>query len=63
MNKIKNARLIAGMTQRELAKQLGISHISVCRWERDKAFPSVKRIKQVAEILGTTVDELLKEVS
>ena len=61
MNQIKKARLSEGLTQEELAEKLGISTVSVCKWETGKAFPAVKRLKEVADALHTTVSELLNE--
>ena len=61
LTNIKKARLIKGIQQKELAEQLGISQVSVCKWEQGKAFPNVKRLKQVADILGTSVESLLPD--
>lgn len=61
MNKFREARLIAGMTQRELADKLGISMVSVSKWESGKGLPKAKRIKEVADALNTTPANLLKE--
>ena len=63
INSFKKARLISGMTQTELAKTLGVSVNSVCKWEHGKSLPSAKRLKHIAITLGTTVGELLEEVS
>ena len=59
MNQIKRARLIAGLTQTELAEKLGVSSVSVHKWEHGESFPNVKRLKQVADALNTTVGDLL----
>ncbi len=59
MNQIKRARIIEGLTQTELAELLGISNVSVCKWESGQTFPSTKRLKQVAEALHTTVADLI----
>ncbi len=61
LNNIKKARLIKGIRQKEFAEMLGISQVSVCKWESGKAMPDVKRLKQVAQILDTTVDKLLPD--
>ena len=60
---IKKARLIAGMSQGELARQMGLSQGAVSLWEQGKTSPSAPKLKRLAEVLNTTVDELLKEVS
>ena len=61
LTNIKKARLIKGIQQKELAEKLGISQVSVCKWEQGKSFPNVKRLKQVADILGTSVESLLPD--
>lgn len=60
MNNIKHARLIAGLTQNELADKIGVSHVSVWKWEKDLAFPRPGKLKAVADTLGTTVEKLLE---
>lgn len=61
MNRIKRARIVNGFTQKELADKLGVSAVQICKWENGKAFPAVKRLKQVADVLHTTVNDLLEE--
>ena len=47
--------------QKELAEELGVTQVTVSSWEHGKSFPSPGRLKQVADVLNTTVEELLKE--
>ena len=61
MNGFKRARLIEGLTQGEVAERLGVSRVSVCKWENGRTLPTAKRLKFVAEILHTTVEELINE--
>ena len=61
MNSFRKARIMAGLTQIELAKKLGVSAVSVHKWESGQALPRVKRIGEVADALNTTVADLLKE--
>ena len=61
MNQFKRARLIAGLTQGELANKLGVSTVTVSKWEQGLSIPTVKRLKDVADALGTTVGKLLDE--
>lgn len=39
--KIRNARLLAGMRQWDLARALGVTQASVSRWEAGKAIPDL----------------------
>lgn len=53
-------RKAEGMTQRELAEQLGVSDKTISRWERDDGQPDLSVIPVLAEIFGVTCDELLR---
>ena len=61
LNSFKRARLIAGLTQTEVAEKVGVSIVSVHKWENGETFPRVKRLQSVADALHTTVAELLEE--
>jgi superfamily II DNA or RNA helicase/transcriptional regulator with XRE-family HTH domain len=41
-----------GLTQMGFAERLGVSHISVCRWENDKAKPGYSVWRQIVELEG-----------
>ena len=49
-----------GMTQLELAEQMGVTDKAVSKWERDLSFPDVSSLPKLAEILGVTVEELIQ---
>ena len=49
-----------GMTQRDLARQMGVTDKAVSKWERDLSFPDVTSLPKLAEVLDTSVDELLE---
>lgn len=49
-----------GMTQATLADKLNISNRTVSKWENGDGFPDITILPELAEILGVTVDELLK---
>lgn len=48
-----------GMTQSELAEKMNVTDKAVSKWERNLSCPDVNSISKLAEILGTTVEELL----
>jgi len=56
---ISELRKRAKMTQQELAKRVNISDKAVSSWERGLTSPDKDIILKLAEILGTTADELL----
>lgn len=49
-----------GMTQLELAREMGVTDKAVSKWERDLSFPDVASLPKLADVLGVSVDELLK---
>lgn len=55
----KKARENKGLTQRDLATELGVDQSAVCLWETGKAQPRAKLLPKIAQILGCTMDELL----
>ena len=57
----KEQRKRAGLTQMEVAKQLGVTDSAVNQWEIGKTLPNTKRLGELAKLYGCTVDELLKE--
>lgn len=58
---IATARKKAGLTQMQVAKALNITDSAVNQWEAGKTLPKGARLKELSDILGCTVDELLKE--
>lgn len=52
---IKAARKVKGMSQLELALELGTSQMSVCNWETEKARPNVTYTKIIKDVLGVDV--------
>ena len=48
--KIKSARENLLMTQEEIAAELGVTPITVCRWETSKTEPSIKAKKAFRDL-------------
>lgn len=57
--KIKEARLRAGLTQKQLAAAIGCTQKDISRWEAGKPNPSIKNLKKIAYALNTKIEELL----
>ena len=57
---IQHLRKKAGMTQKELAEKMNISFQAVSKWENGDALPDTGILLDLCDILGTTVDQLLK---
>jgi transcriptional regulator with XRE-family HTH domain len=58
---VRRARRAAGLTQRELAEELGLEPITVSRWERGVTYPSIPVLGRVAAATETTVVDLVRD--
>ena len=66
MDNVKTGKLIAelrkkqGLTQQQLADKLNLSNKTVSKWESGVGSPDISNLSVLAEVLGISVDELLK---
>lgn len=60
---ISSLRKAKGMTQNDLAEKMNVTDKAVSKWERNLSYPDVSSIPKLAEVLGTTVEELLNAPS
>ena len=58
---ITAARLAADMTQGQLAEAVGCTQKDVSRWERGVYSPRVDVLVKMAEVLGCSIDDLIKK--
>lgn len=58
-SRIMYMRKIKKLTQTELADKLGVSYMTVRRWEIGKSKPNALIMPQIAEALNTTVEYLM----
>lgn len=49
----------AGLSQMELANQLGVSRQAVSRWESGQSKPSTERLLALGVLYGVSIDQLL----
>ena len=59
--KIAEKRKSLGMTQIEFAERMLVTRQTVSRWEAGTAMPDIDKIAEIADILGTSCDYLLKD--
>ncbi|MBQ9527255.1 MAG: helix-turn-helix domain-containing protein [Fretibacterium sp.] len=57
--RIRERRKVAGITQAKLAELLGVSYITVRRWETEGRVPNAAVMPKLAEVLNTTVAYLM----
>ena len=60
-NYIFELRSRAGLSQSELAAEVGVTNKAVSKWEVGKAKPSVETIRKLAALFQVSVDDLLKK--
>ena len=56
---IKNQRIVLGLTQRELAGELGVKASYISYLEKDQRRPSITVLNRLGEVLGLARSELL----
>ena len=59
-NQIRERRQRLGLSQDELARKLYVSRVTVSHWETSKTLPDVQSMLILANLFGTTIDELVK---
>lgn len=59
--KLKTTRKDHGYSQESLAELLGVSRQAVCKWENSQGYPEIDTLVLISQILGVSVDYLLKE--
>ena len=58
-NYLYDLRKKAGLSQNELAGQLGVTNKAVSKWENGKCKPSTETLRQLATVYSVSVDDLL----
>lgn len=59
--KIVELRKQKGLSQEELAEQLGVSRQAVSRWELGQTLPDIPNLLQLCELFGVSVDYLVRD--
>lgn len=59
-NQIRERRQALGLSQEELAQRLYVSRVTVSHWETSKTLPDVQSMLLLANLFGTTIDELVR---
>lgn len=57
--KLKAARLAAGLTQTQLAEAIGCKQKDVSRWEAGTVEPKALTLKKMAQVLQCSMDDLV----
>ena len=60
---IRTLRKRRGLTQEQLAEYLGVSVMTVRRWEWGERMPDVDAIRKISQVLEVPISELLTETA
>ncbi len=61
LENIKSICKEKGISLRQLEQDAGIAPNTITRWNENK--PSYDKVKRVADVLGVTMDELVREAA
>lgn len=56
---LKAARVNVDMTQKEAAKDLGISKNTLLNYEKYKTVPDIEMSKKIANLYGLTINDII----
>lgn len=59
MDRLRQLREAAGLTQIQLALRVGVTQGTIANWERGARLPQLENLVRISNILGCGVDELL----
>lgn len=60
VNRVRELRVAAGMTQKELADQLGVTVPTVSKWELGQRTPELERVFRMTLIFGVPIEEIVQ---
>lgn len=58
--RFKEARKAAGLSQQQVAGQLGIHQTAISNWEKGKNLPAATMLVKVSALYGCSIDELFR---
>lgn len=61
-SKLKKMRKERGLTQDQLARELGLSKTSLVRYELDKREPNFEAIKKIENYFNVSIDEIINDL-
>lgn len=61
--KILQSRKALGLSQEQLAEQVGVSRQSISKWETGQSAPELDKLMGLSKVLGISTDELLGNTS
>ena len=62
-SRIKDLRLVAGLTQEQLAEKIGVKKQNISRYESGRVEPNIRTAKKLADALGVSLEDMAAGVS
>ena len=59
--KLKSARVEAGLTQENVAETIGVSRQTISNWENNRFYPDIISVISLSDLYSISLDDLLKE--
>lgn len=56
----KAARKAAGLSQQQVADELGLDRTSIAKYENGVSFPNMRNMPKICELLHVSMDEIMK---
>ncbi len=56
---IKNLRMVSGMSQRQLAELLCVSHKTISHWEKGYTEPPIAMLSKMKKVFNVSYEELI----
>ena len=60
--KIQELRRKQGLSQKQLAEMVMVTHQAVSRWEQGESTPDIENVLRLSEIFGVSTDYLLRDI-
>lgn len=60
--RLMKARSSLALTQTEFGKQVGVTQVTVSKWENNEVIPRMSSIRKIAAVCGIPVSELVKNL-
>ena len=57
--RILQSRKALGLSQEQLAEQVGVSRQSISKWETGQSMPELEKLAALSQVFGVSTDELL----
>ncbi len=61
-DRIQQLRKVKGISQEELADQIGVSRQAISKWESEQTSPDIEKVMRLSEYFDVTTDYLLKGI-